>query len=293
MAERVSHDQNFKNLARDFTREIAEFLSPEILEGMGKLIGFEVVHQETQKQKLKDRHFVLDIPIRFRFENGTLILWLLEFQEDKYKFSIYTVAHYGIDYMKAHPGAIVIPTVLFTDRKKWRKDVDRVLDSSFREKNYIHFEYQKIRLFEYQARDYFDSTNPVVMILLPKMNYEPEEKVEVVMRAMTGLFRLVGAALFEKYLDFIYTYADIQEDEQEELLSLLTEKEDGMLLSERIQERGRYEEKYQTIMSLREFNMKPEDIAKATRLTPEQVKAVLAAGDKGLDLLIGKNATKH
>ncbi|TWI62257.1 hypothetical protein LZ24_03331, partial [Desulfobotulus alkaliphilus] len=57
--------------------------------------------------------------------------------------------------------------------------------------------------------------------------------------------------------------------------------------------KGMYNEKYQTIMSLREFNMKPEDIAKATRLTPEKVREVLAAGDKGLDLLIGEDATKH
>ncbi|WP_144684020.1 hypothetical protein [Desulfobotulus alkaliphilus] len=113
------------------------------------------------------------------------------------------------------------------------------------------------------------------------------------MRAMTGLFHLVGAALFSKYFDFIYIYADIQDNEQEELLSLLTEKENGMLLSERIQERGRYEEKFQTIMSLRECNMKPKDIANATRLTPEKVREVLASGDKGLNLLIGKNATKH
>ncbi|TYT74016.1 hypothetical protein [Desulfobotulus mexicanus] len=57
--------------------------------------------------------------------------------------------------------------------------------------------------------------------------------------------------------------------------------------------KGMYSEKYQTIMSLREFNMKPEDIAKATRLTPEKVREVLAAGDKGLDLLIGDSATKQ
>ncbi|TWI63393.1 hypothetical protein LZ24_03264 [Desulfobotulus alkaliphilus] len=50
---------------------------------------------------------------------------------------------------------------------------------------------------------------------------------------------------------------------------------------------GRYEEKFQTIMKLRKFNIKPDEIAEITNLTPEKVKAVLAAGDKGLDLLIG------
>ncbi|TWI63391.1 hypothetical protein LZ24_03262 [Desulfobotulus alkaliphilus] len=55
---------------------------------------------------------------------------------------------------------------------------------------------------------------------------------------------------------------------------------------------GVYNEKYQIIMELRSFNMKPEEIAKITRLTPEKVKAVLAAGDKGLDLLLSKDQRK-
>uniref|UniRef100_A0A5S5MBR2 Rpn family recombination-promoting nuclease/putative transposase n=1 Tax=Desulfobotulus mexicanus TaxID=2586642 RepID=A0A5S5MBR2_9BACT len=49
---------------------------------------------------------------------------------------------------------------------------------------------------------------------------------------------------------------------------------------------GRHEEKFQTIMELLDFNMKPEEIARITRLSPEKVKAVIAAGDKGLDLLM-------
>ncbi|TWI60815.1 hypothetical protein LZ24_03481, partial [Desulfobotulus alkaliphilus] len=57
--------------------------------------------------------------------------------------------------------------------------------------------------------------------------------------------------------------------------------------------KGMYNEKYQTIMRLSKLNLKPEDIAEGAGLTPEKVKEVLAAGDKGLDLLIGDNATKQ
>jgi predicted transposase YdaD len=41
---------------------------------------------------------------------------------------------------------------------------------------------------------------------------------------------------------------------------------------------GIYLEKFQTIMKLRKINMKPEQIAEITRLTPETVGAVLAWG---------------
>ncbi|TWI64782.1 putative transposase/invertase (TIGR01784 family) [Desulfobotulus alkaliphilus] len=57
--------------------------------------------------------------------------------------------------------------------------------------------------------------------------------------------------------------------------------------------KGRHEEKFETIMRLQKYRMQPEEIADITSLTPEKVKAVIAAGDKGLDLLIGEDATKH
>jgi predicted transposase YdaD len=90
----------------------------------------------------------------------------------------------------------------------------------------------------------------------------------------------------------------------------ITEQEETHMLAEYIREKGRTEgmaqgmaqgmekgrtqgmtegickEKFQTILNLRKFNMQPADIAQITRLTPEKVAAVLAAGDGGLDLLI-------
>ena len=34
---------------------------------------------------------------------------------------------------EAHPDITIIPTVLFSDRRKWRKDVDRTLKIEFKE----------------------------------------------------------------------------------------------------------------------------------------------------------------
>jgi len=54
------------------------------------------------------------------------------------------------------------------------------------------------KLFDYKARDYYDHPNPVVKILLPKMDYEPEERTEVIRQAYRGLFELVTPMLFDK-----------------------------------------------------------------------------------------------
>jgi len=50
-------------------------------------------------------------------------------------------------------------------------------------------------------------------------------------------------------------------------------------------EKGRAEEKFQTIMKLRRFEMKSPEIAEITGLTPEKVEAIPAAGEKGKDLI--------
>ncbi|MDY0163066.1 hypothetical protein [Desulfobotulus sp.] len=302
----ISHDHNFKNVVLDFPVESLSWFLPEALECMGKLENFEFIRQEPGKRKLQDGHLALDMPILFRFEKGDLILWLLEFQEDKARFSIHRLLHYTADYMESYPKARIIPTVLFTDRRKWRKDVDRFLESRLGSRTFVHFEYQMIRLFDYQARDYYNYENPVAKIFLPKMSYAPEERGMVIRRAWQGLYELVSASLFDKYVDFIDIYAAVQEEEREALLREITEQEETHMLAEYIREKGRTEgmaqgmaqgrtqgmtegickEKFQTILNLRKFNMQPADIAQITRLTPEKVEAVLAAGDGGLDLLI-------
>ena len=40
----------------------------------------------------------------------------------------------------------------------------------------IHFEYIPVRLFDFNAKDYYNSKNPLVRILLPKMGYSEEDQ---------------------------------------------------------------------------------------------------------------------
>jgi hypothetical protein len=188
------------------------------------------------------------MPILFYFEKGRILLWLVEFQEDKNRFSIHKLLKYTADETEAYPKAIVIPTVLFTDRKKWNKNknVMRNLDIGFGGRTFLHFEYVFIKLFDLNARDYYHYDNPLVKILLPKMNYEPEERAEVIRQALVGLYRLVKPMLFDKYSDFIDIYADIREDERESLCQEINDKkeETAMLIQyfrDKFSQEGRQE----------------------------------------------------
>ncbi len=48
--------------------------------------------------------------------------------------------------------------------------------------------------------------NPVAKILMPKMQYPPSERLEVLRHAYQGLFQLASRVHFEKYVDFIDVY---------------------------------------------------------------------------------------
>lgn len=211
-----SHDQNFKNLFLDFPKEALRWFLPIALEKLGPVNGIEFLRQEPKKWKLRHAHLSLDMPILFTFEKNRLLLWLVEFQEDKHKFSIHRLLRYTADYMELCPDAVVIPAVLFTDRKKWRKQPPKILETKFSNRVFLHFEYVFVKLFDFQARDYYNSPNPLARILLPKMNYSPDERMEVIRHAYTGLFQL-APMLFDKYVDFIDVYAEIREAEREDI----------------------------------------------------------------------------
>jgi hypothetical protein len=134
------HDHNFKNLFLDFPEEALAWLLPEGLRDYGKLIHIDFLRQEPQKRNLSDPHLSLDMPILFTFEAGTLLLWLVEFQEDKQKFSIYRLLRYTTDLMESHPEATVVPLVLFTRRARWKKDVARSIENRLGERVFVHFE---------------------------------------------------------------------------------------------------------------------------------------------------------
>ncbi|MBW2742217.1 MAG: hypothetical protein JRE64_26045, partial [Deltaproteobacteria bacterium] len=129
-----SHDHNFKNLFLDFPKETLEWFFPQAEQNWGQVRKVEFIRQEPKKRKLSEASLALDMPILFFFENQQLLLWLVEFQEDKAKFSIYKLLRYTTELMEAHPHALVIPTVLFTDRTKWRKDVVRKLQTKLNDR---------------------------------------------------------------------------------------------------------------------------------------------------------------
>ncbi len=275
----TSHDHNFKNMFLDFPKETLNLFFPQAEEAWGNVLDVTFPRQEPKKHHLSDAGLSLDMPILFRFENRQFLLWLVEFQEDKSKFSIYKLLRYTTDLMEAHPDALVVPTVLFTDRRKWRKSVLKQIHSQLNDRLFLHFEYVFHKLFDLEARDYYNVNNPVVKILLPKMQYLKEERLEVIRQAYKGLFELVNTGLFDKYVNFIDVYSEIGDQEQQQLYENMIQHEETVMLSQYMRERGRQEGSYKTIVSLvrnaKQNGLSDEMIARIANLTTTQVKKIL------------------
>lgn len=233
-----SYRSHIVYLFLDFPQETLEWFFPQAEQNWGQVRKIEFIRQEPKKRKLSELSLALDMPILFFFENQQLLLWLVEFQEDKAKFSIYKLLRYTTDLMEAHPQALVIPTVLFTDRTKWRKEVVRKLQTKLNDRLFLHFEYMFFKLFDFNARDYYNINNPVVKILLPKMNYKKDERIEVIRQAYSGLFQLASRMLFDKYVDFIDVYAEVSEQEQENLYHEIIQHKETAMLAQYIRDKG-------------------------------------------------------
>jgi len=274
----INHDHNFKNLFQDFPRETLQWLFPCAEQNWGKIVSIDFTRQEPKKHHLSDAGLALDLPILFHFENQQLMLWLVEFQEDKSRFSIYKLLRYTTDMMESYPDALVVPTVLFTDRKKWRKSIQTDLHTQINDRLFFHFEYVFHKLFDLNARDYYNLENPVVKILLPKMNYAKEDRIEVIRQAYKGLFQLTTRGLFDKYVDFIDVYSEISDQEQQQLYETIIQNEETAMLAQYIREKGiqegmqkgmqkgTYESYFKIIQNMKKNNISEEDISKLINL---------------------------
>ncbi len=159
---------------------------------------------------------------------------------------------------------------MFTDRKKWRKNVDKKVINEIGGRTFLYFEYQFIKLFELEAKDFYNYSNPVVKVLLPKMNYPPEERFEVISQAYKGLFELASRSLFERYIDFIDIYAEVEPKERETICNKLEKRKETEMLAQYIEEKG-----IQKGIEKGEISLLTKQIARKYNLEPNEFSDLL------------------
>ncbi|TYT76109.1 Rpn family recombination-promoting nuclease/putative transposase [Desulfobotulus mexicanus] len=204
----------------------------------------------------------------------------------------------------------IIPIVIYHGERKWQpgllsdcfKDLPPMIKPFIPDSEYIF-----VDLSSWQDEDIknklFAMVSMKFCMLIFKNVFDPDklkDNIKEYFELASSLFEDEdGLKIIKNVIEYIFKATDLQPEYVAETIGSvsLKGKELAMTTAERLINEGRnegvYSEKYQTIMRFSELNIKPEDIAHGVGLTPEKVRAVIAAGDKGLDLLIGEDTTKH
>ena len=209
----MSHDQNFKNLILDYPRAALEIFAREEVETIPPTARIMPVRQEQLKKRLGDRFRELDTPLLVEFsrEKKQAVLFILEEETETRYFSIHRLIHYCVDIADMLNITRVVPVVVFL--RPGRHPLS--LELGTEHNTYLSFRFIACDLGEIPAAQHLASDNIVARINLPNMRHEPDQRVEIYLRALEGLAQLEPDPNKRiKYIDFIARYARLSEAEQ-------------------------------------------------------------------------------
>ena len=211
MANAVSHDQNFKNLILDYPREALAFFAPTEAPAPGDDVRIVPARQEQLKERLGDRWRELDVPLLVEWRDGRrdAVLFALEEESDRRRFSPHRLAHYCLDLAELFGTDRVVPVAIFL--RAGPQSGPLVLGTERR--RYLTFDHLALSLGELRAEDWQDSANLVARVNLPSMRIETD-RVDIYARAMRGLLELEpDGDRRAKYTEFIDIYAALTDNE--------------------------------------------------------------------------------
>jgi hypothetical protein len=111
------------------------------------------------------------------------------------------------------------------------------------------------------------------------MNYKKDERIEVIRHAYSGLFQLASRMLFDKYVDFIDVYAEVSEQEQENLYHDIIQHKETALLAQYIREKGMQQGMQQGIIQNTKENIIEALELRFEKISPEIIDKINQTND--------------
>ena len=213
MAKTVSHDQNFKNLILDYPRDALAFFAPEEAPAPDDPVRIVPVRQEQLQQRLGDRFRELDVPLLVEWADGRreAILFALEEETDRRRFSMHRLAHYCLDLAELFETDRVVPVAIFL---RAADAAPASLTLGTERRRYLTFDYLACKLREIPSERWRNSGNLVARVNLPNMQSAEHRKVEVYAEAVRGLLEIEqDSDKRAKYIEFIDIYAGLTDNE--------------------------------------------------------------------------------
>ena len=213
MANRISHDQNFKNLILDYPRDALSFFAPDAAPLPEDQVKFTPIRQEQLQQYPGAHYRELDVPLQVDWVDGRreTLLFAIEEETDPRHFSILRLAHYCLDLAGLNKTNRVVPVVIFLGEADLAP-ASLVLGSDHH--NHMTFDYLSCKLKDIPYERWQHSDNLVARLNLPNMRYPAGQKLEVCSQAYDSLLALEqGSDRRAKYLQFIDFYAGLNDNE--------------------------------------------------------------------------------
>ena len=211
MANAVSHDQNFKNLILDYPREALAFFVPSEAPAPDDDVRIVPARQEQLKERLGDRWRELDVPLLVEWRDGRrdAVLFALEEESDRRRFSPHRLAHYCLDLAELFGTDRVVPVAIFLRAGP----APGPLALGTERRTYLAFDHLALSLGEMRAEDWRESPNVVARVNLPNMRIATD-RVDIYAHAVRGLLELEpDGDRRAKYTEFIDIYAALTDNE--------------------------------------------------------------------------------
>ena len=242
MANRISHDQNFKNLILDYPRDALSFFAPDEAPLPEDKVEFTPIRQE-QLQNYPGAHYrELDVPVQVDWVDGRreTILFAMEEETEQRHFSLHRLAHYCLDLAELNNSDRVVPVVIFLGEAASAL-ASLALGTEYQ--RYLTFDYLSCKLKDIPYERWQHSDNLVARLNLPNMRFPAEQKLEVCSQAYDSLLSLESDRDKRlKYLQFIDFYAGLNDNELDQMQQkYLKEKPDMAGFAQHFRQEGRQE----------------------------------------------------
>ncbi len=242
MADRISHDQNFKNLILDYPRDALSFFAAPEAPSPEDSVQITPIRQELLQERFGAHYRELDVPLKVEWQDGLreTILFILEEETDWHRFSLHRLGSYCFELAELCKSDCVVPVVIFL---READSVPASLTLGPKHRPYVTLDYLACKLKAIPYESWQHSDNLVARLNLPNMHIPAGHEINVYHQAIQGLKKLEPDRDKQaKYVDFIDIYARLTDNQLQQWQQQYPEESTTMTgFAQRYRDEGRVE----------------------------------------------------
>ena len=242
MADRISHDQNFKNLILDYPRDALSFFAAPEAPLPEDSVQITPIRQELLQERFGAHYRELDVPLKVEWQDGRreTILFILEEETDWHRFSLHRLGSYCFELAELCKSDCVVPVVIFL---READSAPTSLTLGPKHQPYVTLDYLACKLKAMPYERWQHSDNLVARLNLPNMHIPAGHEINVYHQAIQGLQKLEPDRDKQaKYVDFIDIYARLTDNQLQQWQQQYPEESTTMTgFAQRYRDEGRQE----------------------------------------------------